>query len=234
MPSALVLSVNVGSAVPSDATSSPTGTTGIDKRPVQSLDVRDPGPKRGGQGSGVLGDHIGDQRHHGGRTQAVYLFAREELDRWAAALGRDLAPGVFGENVTTAGIPVDDLVLGTRLAFGDPDRGGAVLTVCGPRIPCRTFAAHIGVRGWVKRFTQHGRSGAYCAVEQPGQVRRGDPITLVATPDHGVDVRCAFRAFTGDLVAAARVLEAGALHPDEHEELAALVARRTGGAGTGS
>lgn len=229
MSSARVLSVNVGSAVPSSATSSPTGTTGIDKRPVDRLAVRDPGPKHGGKGSGALGDHIGDQRHHGGHTQAVYLFAREELDRWGEELGRELPAGSFGENVTTGGIDVDELVLGTRLTIGDPGGGGAVLTVCGPRIPCRTFAAHVGVKGWVKRFTQHGRSGAYCAVLRPGEVRPGDPIEVLEVPDHGVDVVCAFRAFTGDLAAAARVLEARALQPDEHDALAGLLARRTGG-----
>ena len=227
MPSARVLSVNVGSAVPSDATSAPTGTTGIDKRPVDRLVVRDPGPKHGGAGSGVLGDHIGDQRHHGGRTQAVYLFAEEELDHWGTELGRQVAPGGFGENVTTTGIAIDDLELGTVLGFGPPGGDGAVLTVCGPRIPCRTFAAHMGIAGWVKRFTQHGRTGVYCAVDRPGQIGQGDAITVLSAPGHGVDVVCAFRAFTGDLAAATRVLEAGALDPEHHVELAEVVARRT-------
>ena len=61
-----------------------------------------PGPKHGGLGSGVEGDFLGDTRHHGGDYQAVYAFAREELDWWADALGRELPNGMFGENLTTS------------------------------------------------------------------------------------------------------------------------------------
>ena len=74
---AFVRSVNVGAA---QAIEGGKGIpTGIGKVPVASIDVRDPGPKHGGHGSGVVGDFIGDVAHHGGSGQAVYAFAREEL-----------------------------------------------------------------------------------------------------------------------------------------------------------
>ena len=62
-----------------------------------------PVPKRGGLGSGVVGDAIISRKHHGGETQAVYAVAREEMDWWGEQLDRELADGMFGENLTTVG-----------------------------------------------------------------------------------------------------------------------------------
>ncbi|MEQ1737004.1 MAG: MOSC domain-containing protein, partial [Rhodoglobus sp.] len=63
-------------------------STGIDKRPVSGrVEVRSPGPQGEGLGSGLVGDFIGDGRHHGGDDQAIYAFQREDLDRWEQRLG---------------------------------------------------------------------------------------------------------------------------------------------------
>src|SRR5690348_13236719 len=105
-----VLSLNVGTPQPNSAKK--VGTTGIGKTPVESVAVRAPGPKHGGLGSGLVGDFLGDTRHHGGDTQAVYAFAREELDWWAEELGRDLPNGMFGENLTTAGLRSEERRVG--------------------------------------------------------------------------------------------------------------------------
>ncbi len=214
------MSVNIGSAVPSAATS--TRATGIDKHPVESLQVRDPGPRSERVGSGVVGDYIGDLRHHGGTSQAVYLFAREELDHWEGELERHLPPGAFGENVTTSGLDVDALRVGTRLLVGDV----VELEVRVPREPCATFAAHMGVPGWVRRFAARGRTGAYCAVLTPGEIRPGDAIAVTDEPDHDVDLPTVFRASMGDLALARRVLDAGVLVPPYDGEMAAMLERR--------
>jgi MOSC domain-containing protein YiiM len=218
MPS--ILSVN--SATPTPTTAPGSGVTGICKQPVEAVEVRAPGPKQGGLGSGVVGDHIDDQRHHGGDTQAVYAVAREELDWWGGELSRDLPNGMFGENLTTTGLDVDGALIGERWKVG----GEVVLEVCGPRIPCRTFAVRMGEPHWVKRFTERGRTGAYLAVLEPGTIRPGDPVIVAARPDHGITVPEVFRAWTGDLDVADRVLAAGCLWPSEHDELATIVANR--------
>ena len=219
--SARVLSLNIGRAEPNAAKD--VGVTGIGKRPVGSAVLRAPGPKHGGLGSGVEGDFIGDVQHHGGDQQAVYAFAREELDWWGEHLGRPLADGLFGENLTTTGLDVDAALLGERWAVG-PE---VVLEVCGPRIPCATFQARMGEKGWVRRFTEVGRSGAYLSVVTGGTVRSGDPVEVVSRPDHDIDVVAAFRAFTGDLDAARRVLDAGALGAEDAAELREKVERRS-------
>ena len=115
--------------------------TGIHKRAVEVATLRAPGPKRGGLGSGLVGDFIGEVRHHGGDPQAVYAFAREELDVWERRLDLTLPNGSFGENLTTVGLDVDGSLIGERWAVGDE----VVLEVTGPRIPCATFAARMGI-----------------------------------------------------------------------------------------
>lgn len=196
--------------------------TAIDKRPVDLIEVRDPGPKRGGLGSGVVGDDVGDRRHHGGVNQAVYAYAREDLDWWAEQLDRDLTDGVFGENVTTLGVDCTHARVGELWRIGD-----VTLQVQGPRIPCATFAGHLGERGWVKRFTAEGRTGAYLSVVDPGVLRPGTPIA-VERPDHDIDILLTFRAFMGDLAAARRVLDARVLNEVDHDDLAKDVERRAG------
>ena len=196
------------------------GDTAIDKRPVASVQVRDPGPKRGGLGSGVVGDEVVSRKHHGGSRQAVYAVAREELDWWGASLGRELADGMFGENLTTEGLDVDGAVVGERWRVGS-----ALLEVTGPRIPCATFAAWMTEPGWVRRFTERGRTGAYLAVVEPGVVGAGDAVEVLDRPAHGITVPEVFRAFTGDDGQAERALAAGILGDDDQRWLERRVAR---------
>jgi len=215
----VVRSVNVGGA--RGGIRRRGGDTAIDKRPVASVQVRDPGPKRGGLGSGVVGDDVVSRKHHGGSRQAVYAVAREELDWWGASLGRELADGMFGGNLTTEGIDVDGAVVGERWQVGS-----ALLEVTGPRIPCATFAAWMAEPGWVRRFTERGRTGAYLAVVEPGVVGAGDAVEVLDRPAHGITVPEVFRAFTGDDGQAERVLAAGILGDDDHRWLERRVARR--------
>jgi MOSC domain-containing protein YiiM len=213
-----VRSLNIGAGISGSHASGPT--TGIDKRPVDRVEVRDPGPKHGGLGSGLVGDAIGDRRHHGGRTQAVYAYAREDLDWWSDQLDRPLRDGMFGENLTTVGVDCTTARIGEVWQVGS-----VVLRVEVPRIPCRTFAGHMGVPRWVRRFTEAGRTGAYLSVLEPGTIRVGDPV-VVERPDHDMTLLLNFRGAMGDLDAAEQVLAAGVLAAEEHAWLAAQVSRR--------
>ncbi|MFI9464284.1 MOSC domain-containing protein [Streptomyces xiamenensis] len=208
-----LLSVNIGRARVVSYTDTAGGFTGIDKRPVAGpVAVASPGPSGAG-GSGLAGDTVSDARHHGGADQAVYAFAREDLDRWETALGRELAPGVFGENLTTLGVDVNGTLIGERWQIGDE----VVLEATAPRIPCRTFAEWLGERGWVKRFTQDAAPGAYFRVLRPGTVRAGDPVRVLHRPDHEVTVAFLFRARTTAPELRPRVIAAGeALSLEEH------------------
>ncbi|MER5889610.1 MOSC domain-containing protein [Streptomyces sp. NPDC001941] len=223
-----LLTVNAGRPAPVEYTGHPDGVTGIDKQPVEGpVRVVEPGPFGQG-GSGVAGDAVCELRFHGGTHQAVYAFAREELDHWERELGRPLPNGAFGENLTTLGLDVDGALIGERWRIG-PD---LVLEVTSGRIPCRTFAGHLGERGnWMKRFTTHGASGAYLRVVEPGEIRAGDPVEVVHRPDHDVTVGVAFRAATTELGLLARVLTAGdALNPVLREKAEEYLAKYGSGA----
>lgn len=189
---ASVLTVNTSAAQAGQATPG----SGIDKRPsAVPLSVRAPGPMHGGLGSGVVGDSIGNQRVHGGDDQAVYAYAREDLDAWQVRLDRELTNGMFGENLTTAGIDVTGSLIGERWAVG---QDGLVLEVSAPRIPCKTFADWLGEPGWIKRFTATGAPGTYLRVVEPGTVRAGDTIEVVTKPSHTVTVGTVFRALMSE------------------------------------
>ncbi|MFD0153200.1 MOSC domain-containing protein [Streptomyces sp. NPDC055721] len=190
-----LLSVNVGRARAVDYTDSASGTTAIDKRPVDGpVRIEAPGPPGVGR-SGVAGDTVCDLRFHGGDDRAAYAFAREDMDLWERELGRELAPGSFGENLTTLGLDVNGALIGERWRIGED----VVLEVTGGRIPCRTFAGFVEEKGWVKRFTQSTAGpGALLRVIVPGEVRAGDPITVVHRPDHDVTVALLHRAATAE------------------------------------
>jgi MOSC domain-containing protein YiiM len=197
-------SVNLGHPRPNPHKD--TGWTGIGKQPtLEPVEVRAPGPKTTGLGSGLVGDFIGDGKHHGGDEQAVYAFQREDLDAWERQLGRELSNGFFGENLTTVGLEVNQARLGERWRVGSE----VVLQVTSPRIPCSTFRGWMGEKGWAKIFTAAGRPGAYLSVLAPGTIRAGDPIEVVYGPDHDVTIAMAFRATTTERALLPRLLEAG-------------------------
>ena len=60
--------------------------------------VSDPGPKRPGhpRPNGLAGDIVRTTEHHGGTDQAVYAYAREDLDWWERELGYELPAGSSG------------------------------------------------------------------------------------------------------------------------------------------
>lgn len=212
-----LLSVNVGRPRPSPWKG--LRATGIDKRPVDGpVAVTAPGPK--GTGAvGLAGDRVYDVNHHGGTDQAVYAYAREDLDWWEAELGRALANGNFGENLTTAGLDVNGALIGERWRIGRD----VILEVSGPRIPCVTFQGWLERDGWIKQFTRAARPGAYLRVIRPGDICAADPVQIVHRPGHDVTVALAFRAMTSEPDLLPRLLAADALPEDDQE----LARRRT-------
>ena len=221
---ARVLSVNLARVRPNPRKRG-VALTGIDKAPTSGpVLVRAPGTRRDGLGGGLVGDTVCDREHHGGDSQAVYAYAREDLDHWESVLGRPLAGGVFGENLTTSGLDVNAALIGERWRIGDE----LELAVTAPRIPCGTFRGWIAERGWLGTFARSALPGTYLRVVTAGQVRAGDRIAVVHRPDHGVTVAQVFRATTLEPDLLPSILAA-----DELEEETRLKARagRTSGLG---
>jgi MOSC domain-containing protein YiiM len=183
-----LLSVNIAAAP--GPTTQYEGRTGINKAPFPGpVRVEAPGAPGVG-GSGLVGDVICTLKFHGGDDQAVYAYAREDLDWWSAELARDLPGGLFGENLTTRGLDLTNALVGERWRIGDE----VVLEVTSPRVPCLTFAEQMGEPHWIKRFTAHGATGAYLRVLEPGRIQAGDRIEVFSRPDHQVTMGFYFQA----------------------------------------
>ncbi|WP_037570605.1 MOSC domain-containing protein [Phaeacidiphilus oryzae] len=190
-PEPRLLSVNVGRPRPNPWKTA--GYTWFDKQPADGpVGVSAPGPKGTGE-VGLAGDAVGDVKHHGGTDQAVYAYAREDLDDWQLRLERPIAAGGFGENLTTAGVDVNGALIGERWRIGRD----VLLEVSCPRIPCGTFQGWMEEPGWIKRFTLAALPGAYLRVVEPGEIRGGDRVVVEYRPSgHEVSVATAFRALT--------------------------------------
>jgi MOSC domain-containing protein YiiM len=181
---ARVISVNVGRSRDAEWAGR-LRRTAIDKRPVA-------GPVDVGW-LGLAGDEQADTQNHGGREQALYVYAREDLDWWVERLSRELANGMFGENVTTSGLDITGALIGEVWQLGT-----VVVQITAARIPCVVFAGWLDERQWVRRFADAGRPGAYLRVLQEGTVRAGDGIEVISRPAERVTLAEAMAAFYGD------------------------------------
>jgi len=195
---AKVLSINVTSIVHEGAWTGSEGRTGIDKRPVDRA-IRF-------ENDGVVGDVVVDRKHHGGYDKAVYAYAREDADWWEQEIGRSIANGAFGENLTTQGIDVNAALIGERWQIGS-----VVLEVSEPRIPCRVFAGFWDRPTLIKDFTEAKRSGAYMRIIQEGEMAPGAQINVISRPEHGITIRDIFEAKAGERGKIAKLKEVTAL-----------------------
>ena len=187
-----MISVNTGSGKDADWAGK-LGRTAIEKRPV-------PGRVEVGR-LGLGGDEQVDKPAHGGPEQALYAYAREDLDWWVEQLGRELTNGMFGENITTAGLDVTGALIGETW-----DLGTARVQVTAPRIPCVVFAGWMDERHWVRRFADARRPGAYLRVLREGAVGAGDRLEVVSRPAERVTIAESMTAYYGDAELMLRLL----------------------------
>ncbi len=149
--------------------------TAIDKRPA-------PGPVQVGP-LGLDGDQQID-KNHGGRDRAVYVYADEDAQWWAARLDREIPPGLFGENLRTTGLDVTGARFGERWQVGDD----LVLEVRRIRTPCENLALRMEIPDFHLEFRRSGRTGAMCRVVQEGKVQAGDHLQRLLRPSHPVTI----------------------------------------------
>jgi MOSC domain-containing protein YiiM len=164
------------------------------------------------RGVNLDGDDQADRSVHGGPDKAVYAYAVEETRAWEAEVGRELGPGAFGENLTTEGVDVSGALLGERWRVGT-----TLLEVVQPRLPCFKLGIRMNDAGFVRRFAQASRPGAYLRIIEEGELGTGDEIDVDARPDHGVTLRLVFDAILVDHDLIPRALEAPQLLPELRE-----------------
>ncbi|MBX7550332.1 MOSC domain-containing protein [Streptomyces sp. NPDC004232] len=143
-------------------------------------------------GLGVEGDaHAGVTVKHRARVEQdptrpnlrqVHLLHEELFDEVGEA-GFKVAPGELGENITTRGIDLLALPVGTLLRIGDR----AVVEVTGLRNPCLQIDEFQD--GLLKQVVGRDaagnvvrRTGIMSIVRESGVVRPGDPIAVELPP----------------------------------------------------
>ena len=123
------------------------------KKPVESVELR--------ENHGIVGD-----AHAGEWHRQVSLLAQESIDKMRK-LGLDVSAGDFAENITTSGIDLVSLPIGTRLQVGE-----TLLEVTQIGKECHTRCAI---------FYQAGdcvmpKEGIFVKVITGGTVKPGDEI----------------------------------------------------------
>ena len=126
------------------------------KTPVQEVKLR--------QDHGIVGD-----AHAGNWHRQVSLLAKESIDKMRA-LGLDVDNGDFAENLTTEGIELPKLPVGTRLQIGD-----SLLEVTQIGKECHNRCAI---------YYQAGdcvmpKEGIFAKVLKEGTLRPGNAITII-------------------------------------------------------
>jgi MOSC domain-containing protein YiiM len=130
------------------------------------------------------GDRQADLTVHGGEYKAVYCYPLTHYEYWRGELpGRELPPGMFGENFTTEDWLEDSVHLGDRFSIGT-----AEVMVTQPRLPCYKLGIKFQSDDMVKLFFASRRTGFYLAVTHEGEVGAGDEIKLIARDPNGVPV----------------------------------------------
>jgi MOSC domain-containing protein YiiM len=202
-----VLSVNVGRPRPVN-TGRRVVVTAIWKAPVEGRVLV--------RGVNLDGDDQADRTVHGGPDKAVYAYAIEETRAWEAAVGHELGPGAFGENLTTEGLDVSGALLGERWRIGT-----TLLEVVQPRLPCFKLGLRMNDPSFVKRFAQASRPGAYLRILEDGDLGAGDAVAVDtgALPDHGVTLRLVFDAILVDHSLIPQALQAPQLIPSLRESM---------------
>ena len=153
------------------------------------------------RGVNLAGDDQADRKAHGGPDKALYAYAVEDARWWEQEIGRALAFGEFGENLTTEGIDVNDALVGERWQIGT-----LLLEISEPRIPCWRLGVRMNDKMFPRRFTEALRPGAYLRIAVEGDVGAGDEVSVVERPDHDLTIRDVFRIYSRDRQEAERLL----------------------------
>lgn len=133
---------------------------GIPKRPLLNARILH---------TGIDGDRHAHEKHNR-PERALSLFDLEILSQLVDE-GFPLQPGTAGENITVAGLHVQDLLPGTLLGIGD-----ALVRLEQPRKPCYVLDA-------IDPQLKHamlGRCVYMASVVQPGTISPGMPIQLIS------------------------------------------------------
>lgn len=139
------------------------------------------------------GDRQADLTVHGGPDKAVYAYPAEYYSFWREQFPEmELPWGMFGENLTIEGLD-ESVHIGDQFQVGT-----AHLMVTQPRLPCYKLGLKFRRDDILKRFLRSGLTGFYFRVLKEGEVAAGDPIRLLHSDEHQVQVADITRLYRDD------------------------------------
>jgi MOSC domain-containing protein YiiM len=186
-----LVSVNVGTREVIARWPNKDVESGIRKRPV-------PGAVIQVHELGLAGDEQADRRQirgvqvHGGPGKSVYAYPADHFAAWSAALGQEMQPGAFGENLTICGLTEGEACIGDVWRWGD-----SLLQISEPRGPCYKLDIHRGDDRTGKVMNAMGATGWYLRVLEPGQAPTSGTIEIARRGPGRVSVLDVHRAWQG-------------------------------------
>ena len=132
-------------------------TKGVVKNPIESGEFK--------ENHGLVGD-----AHSGNWHRQVSLLAMESIEKMNEAGAKDLTPGKFAENLTTEGLVLYELPVGTKVQIGE-----TLHEVTQIRKECHKCCA-------IKQLVGDcvmPREGIFTKVLKGGVIRVGDKITVL-------------------------------------------------------
>ena len=170
-----LISLNVGKPRPFNYKGR-TGNTSIFKSPVDG--------SRQVSTTNIEGDKQGDLVSHGGKMKAVYSYDISYYQHWKNILQwDDWNYGLFGENLTTEGMPDDQVFVGNVYRIGS-----VYLRAVQPRFPCYKLNIRFNNNDLLQKFTDEEKNGTYFSVVETGSLQAGDTIELVEQSPHKVTI----------------------------------------------
>lgn len=134
--------------------------------------------------TGIEGDEQADLIHHGGENKAVYAYDIAYYEHWKTILPQhNWQPAVLGENLTTAGLTDDVVLIGNHYKIGT-----TVLMAVQPRFPCFKLNIKTGIPNMLELFVQQQKHGTYFKVIEEGIIQVNDTIELIQHSKHNVSI----------------------------------------------
>jgi len=112
---------------------------------------------------GLLGDS------HAGTEKEVSLLAIESIDKLCKETGISAGPGCFAENITTEGMDLTSMPIGSKLKVGEAKL--VVIQIGKDPSQAHTYS-HQG-------YSILPKEGVFCKVIESGEVKIGDPIRWI-------------------------------------------------------
>jgi MOSC domain-containing protein YiiM len=133
----------------------------------------------------IEGDAQADLKVHGGANKAVYAYDLSHYEHWKQVLLRtDWKHGLFGENLTTEGLPDSEVHIGDVYQIGT-----IRLRAVQPRFPCTKLNIRFALPDMMELFMAQKRNGIYFSVVEEGWLQAGDSIELTDRSPFAVTVQ---------------------------------------------